>query len=128
MYSYSKETSVNVVRSKRLKKMVGEDNDLTNESRTNLSHLPPSHIYRVNHQAATNKRASVPILEKPKHSNENWEWTIHENGIPEPVWTTRLIMPQSLINLLDATNDEESYDEEMGMEPEAYESDDEDEE
>ena len=34
----------------------------------------------------------------------------------------------SLINLLDATNDEESHDEEMGMEPEAYESDDEDEE
>ena len=37
-------------------------------------------------------------------------------------------MPQSLINLLDATNDEESNDEEMEMEPEDYESDDEDEE
>ena len=37
-------------------------------------------------------------------------------------------MPQSLINLLDAINDEESDDEEMEMEPEDYESDHEDEE
>ena len=37
-------------------------------------------------------------------------------------------MPQSLINLLDATNAEESDDEEMEMEPEDYETDDEDKE
>ena len=37
-------------------------------------------------------------------------------------------MPQSLINLLDATKDKESDDEEMEMEPQNYESDDEDEE
>ena len=55
MYDYSKETSVNVVRSKTLKKMVDEDNDLTKESRVDLSHLPPcqdsffSHMCRVNH-------------------------------------------------------------------------------
>ena len=32
MHSYSKETSVNVVQRKILKKMIGEDNDLTKES------------------------------------------------------------------------------------------------
>ena len=134
MYGYSKETSVNVVRSKILKKMVGEDNDLTKESKVDLSHLPPCqdsllpHIYRVNHRVATYKRANVPILEKPKPNDENQGWSINENGILEPVWTTGSIMPQSLINLLDATNDEESNDEEMEMEPEDYESDDEDEE
>ena len=37
-------------------------------------------------------------------------------------------MPQSLINLIDATNDEESDDEEMEREPAAYGKDDEDEE
>ena len=37
-------------------------------------------------------------------------------------------MQQSLINLLDATNDEESNDKEMEMEPKDYESVDEDEE
>ena len=36
-------------------------------------------------------------------------------------------MAQSLINLLDATNVKESDDEEMKMEPEDYETDDEDE-
>ena len=133
MYGYSKETSVNVVRSKILKKMVGEDNDLTKESKVDLSHLPPCqdsllpHIYRVNHRVATYKRANVPILEKPKPNDENQGWSINENGILEPVWTTESIMPQSLINLLDATNDEESDDEEMEMEPQDYESDDEDE-
>ena len=50
MYGYSKETSVNVVRSKILKKMVGEDNDLTKESKVDLSHFLPArthffHIY-----------------------------------------------------------------------------------
>ena len=35
-------------------------------------------------------------------------------------------MAQSLINLLDATNVKESDDEEMKMEPEDYETDDED--
>ena len=37
-------------------------------------------------------------------------------------------MPQFLKNLIDASNDEESDDEEMEREPEAYEKDDEDEE
>ena len=35
-------------------------------------------------------------------------------------------MSQSLINLLDVINDQESGDEEMMMEPEDYETDDED--
>ena len=45
MYGYSKETSVKVVRSKILKKMVGEDNDLIKESKVDLSHLPPARTH-----------------------------------------------------------------------------------
>ena len=113
--------------------MVGEDNELTKEAKVTLSHLPPCqdsflpHIYRVNNWVATCKRAIVPILEKPKPNDENQGWSINENGILEPIWKTGSIMPQSLINLLDAANDEEQDDEKMEMEPEDYESDDEDE-
>ena len=123
MYGYSKETSVNIVRSKISKKMVGEGNDLTKESKVDLAHLPRCqdsllpHIYRVNHWVATYKRANIPILEKPKPNDENQGWLINENEILEPVWTTGSIILQSLINFLDTTNDEEPDDEEMEMEP-----------
>ena len=133
MYGHSTETSVNVVRS-ILKKMVGGDNDLTKESKVDLSHLSPCqdsllpHICTVNHRVATYKTAHVPKFEKPKPNDENQCWSINENEILEPVWTTVSTMPQSLINLLDATNAEESDDEEMEMEPEDYETDDEDKE
>ena len=134
MYGYSKETSVNVVRSKILKEMVGEDNDLTKESKIDISNLPPCqyslrlHTYRVNHRVVTYKRANVAIFEKSKPNDENQGCSINENGILEPVWTTGSIMLQSLINLLDATNNEGFNYEEMEMESEDYESDDEDEE
>ena len=67
-------------------------------------------------------------MEEPKPNDKSQGCLINENGILEPVWTMGSIMPQSLISLLDATNDEESDDEEMEMEPEDYESDDEDKE
>lgn len=76
---------------------------------------------------ATCKRANVPIFEKPKPNDENQGWSINKNRILEQVWTTGSIMAQSLIKLLDATNDKESDDEEMKMEPEYHETDDEDE-
>ena len=110
MYGHSKETSVNVVPSKTLKKIVGGDNDLAKESKVDLSHLSPCqdsplpHICTVNHRVATYKTAYVPKFEKPKPNDENQCWSINENGILEPVWTTVSTMPQSLINLLDATN------------------------
>ena len=133
MYGYSRETLINVVRRKILKKMVGEDNDLTNDSKVDLSRLPPCqdsllpHIYRVNHRVASYKRANIPIFEKRKPNDEHQGWSINEAGILEPVWTTGSILPQSLIDLLDATNDDESDEEEIEMEPEDYDTDDEDE-
>ena len=77
MYGYSKETSVNVVRSKILQKMVGENNGLTKKSKVDLPQLPPfqdsllPYIYKVNHRVASYKRANVPILEKPKADDED---------------------------------------------------------
>ena len=69
---YSQETSVNVVRSKILQKMFGEDNDLHKESKVDFSHLPPCqgslfpHIYNVNHRIVTYKRAHSPYIGKDK--------------------------------------------------------------
>ena len=132
MYSHLKVTLFNIVQSKILKKMVGEDKDLIKESKIDLLHPCPCqnslllHIYRVEHWVVSYKRTNVPIFEKPRPNNENQGWSIAENGVLELVLTTRSVMSQSLINLLDVINDQESGDEEMMMEPEDYETDDED--
>ena len=55
---YVRETSVNAVRTKMLKKMVGENEALTSRSKVDLSCLPPycyslfTHIQRSNHPLA----------------------------------------------------------------------------
>ena len=109
--------------------MVGEYNDLTRESKVDLSHLPPCqdslfpHIYRVNHRVGFYKRANVLIFEKPKPNDENQGCSINENGNLEPICKTGAIVTESLINFLDATNDEK-----MEMEAKDYESDDQDKE
>ena len=72
MYGYVRETSVNAVRTKMLKKMVGEDEALTARSKVDLSRLPPcceslfTHIQRGNHRLACYKRAALPVFEHPK--------------------------------------------------------------
>ena len=107
MYGYAKDTSINLVRAKMLKKMVGEDNDLTKESKIDLSKLPPCHnsliphINRVNHRVASYKRANVPIFEKPKPNDANQGWATDESGTLEPLWTIGPCLPQTLIDLMD---------------------------
>ena len=106
MYGYAKDNSINTVRAKMLKKMVGEDNDLTKESKIDLSKLPPClnslipHINRVNHRVACYKRANSPIFEKPKPHEANQGWSINDSGILEPLWTIGPCLPQSLIDLM----------------------------
>ena len=99
-FGYSKETSVNVVRSNILKKMVGEDNDLNKESKVDLSHFPTCQDLLL----IELHPARGPML-------LYLGWSINKMRILEPVWTTGSIMPQSLIDLLGATNVEESNDE-----------------
>ena len=63
MYGHARERSINSVRSIMLKKMVGEDEQLTVKCKVDLSRLPPCrnnlvpHIWRVNCRFATYKRA-----------------------------------------------------------------------
>ena len=62
MYGHNRETSVDIVRPKLLRKMVGEDEKLTSKSKVDLTRLPPlhaalkPHVQRVNHHVALYKR------------------------------------------------------------------------
>ena len=134
MYGYPRDTSVNLVRTKMLKKMVGEDNDLTKDSKVDLSKLPPCrnslipHIHRVNHRVCNYKRANIPIFEKPKPSDPNQGWMTNESGMLEPQWTIGPCLPQSLIDLMDKIPDEkdDGEDELEEMKFTECDSDDED--
>ena len=70
MYGQSRESSVDVILAKLLRKMVGEDKKLTSKSKVDLAHLPPCqsalklHVQRVNHRVALYKRAEQSIVEK----------------------------------------------------------------
>lgn len=138
MYGQSRESSVDVVRAKLLRKMVGEDEKLTSKSRVDLARLPPCHfalkphIQRVNFRTALYKRADQPILEKPKPYDEGQGWMMNDRGELEPVWSCGPVLPASLVDLLD-TGDHEEVEEEGDMEDEfdldsLIESDDDDDE
>lgn len=118
MYGQARVKSVNVVRSIMLKKMVGEDEQLTTKSKVDLSRLPPCrdnlvpHIGRVNHRLAHYKRADKTIFWCPKPYDPGQGWEKTEEGILEPVWSCGPILPPSLIDLLQNTAEEVDEDEE----------------
>ena len=76
MYGETRITSLNLLRSKMLKKMVGKYQSLNLKSAVDLSKLPPcfdyvlSHIHRTNYRLAMYKRADQPSVEAPKPFDE----------------------------------------------------------
>ena len=96
--------------------MVGEDSKLTTKSNVDLSKFPPSldnlkpHIFRVNYRLATYERAHEALFWKPKPWDENQGW-VKNDGILEPLWSIRPVLPLSLVNILDTTTD--SLDDEL---------------
>ncbi|KAK7103627.1 hypothetical protein V1264_018493 [Littorina saxatilis] len=119
MYGHSRELSVNTVRGKMLRKMVGEDEKLTAKSKVDLARLPPCraalqpHNKRVNHRVALYKRAHIVIIEKPKPYDEGQGWMRNAKDLLEPIWSSKP-MTASLIDLLAAIDpkDKETEDEE----------------
>ena len=107
MYGHPRDTSVNEVRGKLLKKMVGEDHSLNSKSKVDLVRLPPCqdslipHIQRVNHRVACYKRAVDSLWECPRPYDEGQGWQKTEDGMLEPIWSIGPILPESLIDLLD---------------------------
>ena len=121
MYGQAREKSVDLVRSKLLKKMVGEDSTLNTKSKVDMVRLPPCrdslipHIHRVNHRVACYKRAAEPIFERPKPYDEGQGWLKTEEGVLEPVWSVGPVLPPSLLDLLD-TSDMENNQEQQECE------------
>ena len=106
MYGQSRESSVDVVRTKLLRKMVGKDEKLTSTSKVDLARLPPCqsalkpHIQRVNHRAALYNQANEAILEKPNPYDDGQGWVNTHEGVLEPMWSFGPFMPTSLVDLL----------------------------
>ena len=135
MYGYTREKSVNSVRTAMLKKMVGEDELLTTKSKVDLSRLPPCrdnlvpHIQRVNHHLAIYKRADQAMFSCPKPYSPGQGWEKTQEGVLEPVWSCGPILPISLIDLIEKTTEEieDVEEEETEFEYEGIFDDDDDE-
>lgn len=118
VYGDSRESSVNVVRVKQLRKMVGEDKKLTSKSKVDLGRLPPCqsalepHIQRVNHRVALYKRADQPLVEKPRPYDEQQGWVMTDQRDLEPLWSRDPVLPTSLVDLLQTVDQEEEMDDE----------------
>ena len=118
MYGFVREKSVNTVRFKMLKKMVGEDQTLTAKSKVDLGRLPPcrdslvTHTQRVNYRLACYKRAAIPIFERPKPSEEGQGWTMSDEGYLEPIWSKGAPFPTTLVDILESTANKKSDEEE----------------
>jgi hypothetical protein len=116
MYGENRESSVDVARTKLLRKMVGVGETLTSKSKVDLARLPPCksalkpHVQRVNHRVALYKRADQQNPEKPKPYDGEQGWMRTEEGVLEPVWSYGSVLPTSLVELLD-TDDLEDEDE-----------------
>ena len=86
MYGEPREKSVNLVRLKMLKKMVGEDDSLNQKSKIDLSRIPPCqdsfipHCQRANHRLGRYKRADDAIIEYPKPYEPGQGWDKKERG------------------------------------------------
>ncbi|KAK7089149.1 hypothetical protein V1264_024806 [Littorina saxatilis] len=131
------ERTAPVVRGKLLRKMVGDNEKLTSKCKVDLARMPPCqsalmpHIQRVNHRVALYKRAHEGILERPKPYDQGQGWTKNADGVLEPVWCLKPILPVSLIDLLadggcEEEDDEEDEEEDEEVDFDAFaESDDE---
>ena len=117
VYGQNRESSMDGLRTKPLRKIVGEDEKLTSKPKADLARLPPCHpalkphIQRVNHRVALYKRADESILEKPNPYDDGQGWIKTVYGVLETVWSCDAALPNSLVDLLD-TGDREGEEEE----------------
>ncbi len=107
MYGQARMTSVDAVRAKMLRKMVGADKVLDSKSKVDLECLPPPkvclipHVQRANYRVACYKRADEAIIESPKPYDPGMGW--EKTGVEEllePVWTIGPFLPPSLVEVL----------------------------
>ena len=113
VYGQNRESSMDGLRAKPLRKIVGEDEKLTSKPKVDLARLPhchpalKPHLQRVNHRVADES-----ILEKPNPYDDGQGWIRIEDGVLEPVWSCDAALPNSLVDLLDIGDREEEEEEE----------------
>ena len=111
MYGYSRQDEINTVRHIMLNKLVGGKEQITLDSKADLEKLSPcrdsliSHAKRVNYRLGHHKRAKDPIFWSP-NPQENHAWILNEEGLLEPEWSEGPILPQSLIDIAEETENE----------------------
>ena len=108
MYGQNRESSMDGLRAKLLRKIVGEDEKLT--SKCKIDEMKP-HLQRLNHRVALYKRADEAILEKSKPYDDGQGWIRTEDGVLEPVWSCGTTLSTSLVDLLDTGDHEEEEEE-----------------
>ena len=90
VYGQNREFSMDGLRAKPLRKIVGEDEKLISKLKIDLARLPPfhtalkPHLQRMNHRVALYKRADESILEKPNPYDDGQGWIRTEDGVLEP--------------------------------------------
>ena len=70
----------------------------------------------MNHRTALYKRAHQSIVEKPKPYDERQGWLRTAEGILEPLWSYGVVLPNTLVDLLDTNDPEDDEAEEEGTE------------
>ena len=95
IYGQNRESSMDGMRAKHLRKIVGEDEKLTYKSKIDLARLPSCHsilkphLQRVNHRVALYNHADESILEKPNSYDKDWGWSV-EIGVVLRCCVTKL--------------------------------------
>ncbi|KAK2184915.1 hypothetical protein NP493_249g10000 [Ridgeia piscesae] len=120
MYGQNRESSMDGLRVKRLRKIVAEDEKLTSKSKIDLVRFPlchsalKPHLQRLNHHVALYKHADEAILAKLKPYDDGQGWIRTEDGVLEPVWSCGAALPNSLVNLMDTGDRDEEKEEAEG--------------
>ena len=118
MYGQNRESSMDALRAKHLRKIVVEDEKLTSKSKIDLVRFPPCHsalklhLQRLNHHVALYKHADLAILAKSKPYDDGQRWIMTEDGVLELVWSCGAALPNSLVNLMETGDREEEKEEE----------------
>jgi len=107
LYGQNHKSSMDGLRAKPLRKIVGEDEKFTSKLKVDLARLPPCHpalkphIQQVNHRLALYKRADESILGKRNPQDDGQGWIRTKDGLLELGWSCSAALPNSLVDLLD---------------------------
>ena len=118
LYGQTRESSMDGLRAKLLRKIVVEDEKLASQFKIDLVRFPPCHsalkpyLQRLNHHVALYKHADEAILAKLKPYHDGQGWIRTEDGVLQLVWSSGAVLPNSLVNLLDSGDLEKEKEEE----------------